>query len=154
MPDQSSPTTGQEAADGDERTLYVVVESSDEYYQRSRRAVEAAESDGYSGVPETPPSVSFPDIDSALSMFGDATLELLRVIRTQEPASIRETARLVDRDKKNVHKRLRELETLDVIEFVDEGAAKRPVVTFDHIVFDVAVSLTPEEDAGNESALA
>jgi len=67
-------------------------------------------------------------------------LELLRAIREHEPGSMRAAAELVDRDFKDVHRNLSELEALHVIEFEQDGRAKRPVVRFDEI--DVEVSLT------------
>lgn len=82
-------------------------------------------------------------------------VRLLRVLNVHEPASIRETARLVERDKKNVHDQLRKLAAYGVVEFVKEGNAKRPVVAYDEIVFDFAVSLDPsEEDSTDESVVA
>lgn len=47
--------------------------------------------------------------------FTEQTLGLLRVITDAEPESIRETARLVERDVKNVHEELARLETMGVI---------------------------------------
>jgi Predicted transcriptional regulator len=61
---------------------------------------------------------------------------------------MRAAAELVDRDFKEVHRNLTELERLNVIEFEESGRAKRPVVRFDEI--DVEVSLTaPETDTAS-----
>ena len=43
-------------------------------------------------------------------------------------ASIREFADTVDRDYREVHRNLSELEALGVIEFTDEGSRKRPIL--------------------------
>lgn len=67
-------------------------------------------------------------------------LELLRVIRDAEPESMREASELVDRDFRDVHRNLEELEALNVISFESEGRAKRPIARFDEI--DIQVSLT------------
>ena len=113
------------------------------------------ESDERSEESDTPhPTISFPDVDAATAVFTDSTLALLRTLNVHEPASIREAARLVDRDKKNVYDQLRKLAAYGVIEFVEEGNAKRPVVTYDEIVFDFAVSLDSEEDRTDEPAAA
>lgn len=114
------------------------------------------ESDERSNETETAhPTISFPDVDAAAAVFTDSTLALLQALNVHEPASIRETARLVERDKKNVHDQLRKLAAYGVVEFVEEGNAKRPVVTYDKIVFDFAVSLLPsEEDSTDEPAVA
>jgi predicted transcriptional regulator len=67
----------------------------------------------------------------------------MRAILEYEPESMRAAAELVDRDIKDVHRNLNELEALNVIEFEQAGRAKRPVVRFDEI--DVEVSLRPNE---------
>jgi predicted transcriptional regulator len=124
----------------------------DEWAQTLRVTVE---SDGESDESATDhPTVSFPDVDTATAVFTDSTLTLLRVLNVHEPASIREAARLVDRDKKNVYDQLRKLAAYGVVEFVEEGNAKRPVVAYNEIVFDFAVSLDSEEDRADEPAAA
>lgn len=77
-------------------------------------------------------------------LLSPANLDLLRAVRRHEPASMRAAAELVDRDLKEVHRNLTELEALNVITFEREGRAKRPVVRFDGI--NIEVSLTEEED--------
>ena len=57
-----------------------------------------------------------------------SNLELVETIATEQPSSIRATATTVDRDYKDVHRNLNELESLGVIEFVTEGASKRPIL--------------------------
>lgn len=74
-------------------------------------------------------------------------LELLSAIREYEPGSMREAADLVDRDIKDVHRNLEELESLNVVSFEQEGRAKRPVVRFNEL--DIEVSLT---DVGQSAA--
>lgn len=72
-------------------------------------------------------------------LLSPANLQLLRAIREHEPESMREAADVVDRDFKEVHRNLTELEALNVVEFETDGRAKRPIVRFDEI--DVEVSL-------------
>lgn len=64
-------------------------------------------------------------------------LELLRTIVRHEPASIRETARLVDRDVRQVYDNLDELEELNLIRFEQEGRSKKPTVWYDEIEVDL-----------------
>lgn len=71
-------------------------------------------------------------------LLSPVTLELLRAIREHDPGSMRAAADLVDRDFKEVHRNLSELEALNVVEFKQEGRSKRPVVRFDE--FDIEVS--------------
>ena len=74
------------------------------------------------------------------------SLELLRAIVQHEPDSIRETARLVDRDVSQVHRNLTELEELHLVELVEEGHAKRPAVWYDAIDIDLPLG-DPVEDS-------
>lgn len=79
-------------------------------------------------------------------------LELLRTISAQEPSSIRETATFVDRDVKEVHRNLSELETLNLIEFEQEGRSKRPIVPYDEMELDI--DLSGDHDSGRNHAVA
>ncbi len=83
------------------------------------------------------------DEDELQRLLRPTNLDLLRTVREHEPDSMRATAELVDRDIKEVHRNLSELEALNVVEFERNGRSKRPVVRFDEI--DVEVSLTSGE---------
>jgi predicted transcriptional regulator len=72
-------------------------------------------------------------------LLSPTNLELLRAIREHEPESMRAAADLVERDFKDVHRNLTEIETLNVIEFEQSGRSKRPIVRFDEI--DVEITL-------------
>lgn len=74
------------------------------------------------------------------------SLELLRAIVQHEPGSIRETARLVDRDVSQVHRNLTELEDLHLVDLVEDGHAKRPVVWYDAIDIDLPL-VSPAVDS-------
>ncbi|AFO57804.1 MULTISPECIES: hypothetical protein [unclassified Natrinema] len=67
-------------------------------------------------------------------MLNERTFTLLRVIRADEPDSIRETARLVGRDVKNVHEEVTTLEALGIIRFDEDGQSKRPVFPYDDLI--------------------
>jgi predicted transcriptional regulator len=77
-------------------------------------------------------------------------LELLRAIVQHEPESIRETARLVGRDVKQVHRNLTELAELHLIDLVDDGRSKRPEVWYDAIDIDLPL-LSPAIETGDRS---
>lgn len=79
-------------------------------------------------------------------------LELLRTISEENPSSIRETADLVDRDVKDVHGNLSKLETLNLIEFEQEGRAKRPIVPFDEMRLDI--DLSGDHESGRNHVVA
>lgn len=101
-----------------------------------------------------PPTIVFPDTTTAFSVFNDSTFGLLQAIRAEEPASISAAARLVERDKSNVHAQLRRMAAYGVVEFVESGTAKRPIVKYDRITFDVSVPLVgdTEDEVGSEAA--
>ena len=124
----------------------------DEWARTLRVTVESDEQSDEDGTEH--PTLSFPNVDTATAVFTDSTLALLRALNVHEPASIREAARLVARDKKNVHDQLRKLAAHGIVEFAEEGNAKRPIVAYDEIVFDFAVSLDSEEDRTDEPAAA
>lgn len=77
------------------------------------------------------------DINRLLS---PKNLELLRTIAREEPGSIRETARLVDRDVRQVHDDLTELERMNLLRFETDGRAKQPIVWYDDIDIEVPIA--------------
>jgi predicted transcriptional regulator len=111
--------------------LLITVDDDPDPYERGLEAVQRLE-DGKSI--DKPATVRFPDEATLAEVFNERTYRLLRVIRDESPASIRETARLVGRDKKNVHEELTTLEALGVIRLKSDGQAKRPVFPFDELV--------------------
>ena len=80
---------------------------------------------------------------------GDESGTLLRTIAREEPAGIRETARLVDRDVRQVHRNLNELESLGLIDLKERGLAKRPTVWYDTIEVDLPLF---GPDSGSDAA--
>jgi predicted transcriptional regulator len=83
---------------------------------------------------DEPATVRFPNESRLTEVFNERTYTLIRVIRDETPESIRETARFVGRDVKNVHEELTTLEALGVIRFEEAGRAKRPVFPYDELV--------------------
>ena len=76
-------------------------------------------------------------------LLSPTNLELLRAIREHEPESMRAASDLVDRDFKEVHRNLTELEALHVIELEQSGRSKRPIVRFDEI--DAEITLDTDD---------
>jgi predicted transcriptional regulator len=60
---------------------------------------------------------------------------------------MRAVAELVDRDFKEVHRNLTELEALKVIDLNEDGRSKRPVVRFDEIDLTLSLDSTDEEQS-------
>lgn len=114
--------------------LHVTIESDEAFDRAVRSSIEDLEADD--GVDE-PDTISFPDERILADTFNATTLELLRSIVEHSPGSIRETARIVERDGKNVHQDLTKLEIMGVITFDEEGQSKRPVFPYDELVISV-----------------
>jgi predicted transcriptional regulator len=111
--------------------LLVTVDSETNPYEEGLEAIQQLTAGGSIDQPAT---VRFPNESQLTEVFNERTYTLLRVIRDDEPASIRETARLVGRDKKNVHQELTTLEALGVIRFEEAGRAKKPVFPYDELI--------------------
>lgn len=74
-------------------------------------------------------------------------LDLIKAIYRDEPASINETARVVDRKVKDVHEELSRLAQLGIIFFKEDGQRKRPVVWFDELLITLPFDPTAEDTA-------
>ena len=73
-------------------------------------------------------------------VFRPTNLRLLEAITTHEPESLRELARIVDRNPSDVLDNINELETYGLVELVEEGRSKRPVVWYDEINVDMPLT--------------
>lgn len=113
-------------------TLIVTVESISTVQQRTRNAFDQALAEDVSAE-EAPQRLSFETTDQLAQVFTPRAIDLLQAIAEGEPVSIREAARLVDRDIKQVSENLERLEEYGIVEFVDKGRAKQPIVHYDEI---------------------
>ncbi|UHQ98323.1 transcriptional regulator (plasmid) [Natrinema zhouii] len=127
-----------------ERTMHIRFQSGDEQgVLETLRALDRGER------PEPHLEVVFHDPDDLHRVVRPKNLELLRSIVQHEPESIRETARLVERDVRQVHTNLEELEELHLLEFEQAGRSKKPTVWYDSIELDLSLT-----DADSEAARA
>lgn len=117
-----------------ESTLVVTVSSSGEFHDDVRSAIQALE--GGESVDSTP-TISVGSYDELMETLTPRVLDLIEAIRREKPGSINETARVVDRDVKNVHEELSRLAQLGIIYFEEEAQSKRPVVWFDELVIEL-----------------
>lgn len=127
-------------------TLIVTVESISDVQQRTADAFEQAVADDTTGT-DAPHRLSFETTDQLARVFTPRAIDLLQVIAQEEPASIRETARLVDRDIKQVSENLERLEAYNVVDFVNTGRAKQPVVDYDEIDIRLPLRGAADTDA-------
>ncbi len=125
-------TNGTDATGREDRTLHVRFRESDE--ERIEETLAALDR----GETTTPfYEVVFHDPEDVHRVTRPQNLTLLRAIVQHEPGSIRETARIVGRGVRSVHRNLSELEELHLIELVDDGQARRPRVWYDAIDIDL-----------------
>jgi len=130
-----------------ESTLVVTVTPSSEFHDDVTDSIAALEQ---GDAMDSTPTLSFTSYDDLMDTLTPRVLGLIEAIRQEEPASINETARVVDRDVKNVHEELSRLAQLGIIFFEEEGQSKRPVVWFDELV----INLPFDPEAGDTAAAA
>ncbi|MFC6941202.1 hypothetical protein ACFQE8_14705 [Salinirubellus sp. GCM10025818] len=128
-------------------TLVVTVKSSDEFHGDVTDGITSLEQ---GDTVDATPTLSFTSYDDLMETLTPRVLELIEAIRRDEPSSINEAARVVDRDVKNVHEELSRLAQLGIIFFEEDGQSKRPVVWFDELV----INLPFDPDAGDTAAAA
>jgi predicted transcriptional regulator len=89
----------------------------------------------------------FSDIDQLMR---ERNLKLIEAVVEHEPDSIQAAAEAVDRDYREVHRNLQELESLGVIEFEADGQRKRPQLRggAQTIDFSIQFPLQPMADTG------
>jgi len=125
-------TTGTDRASESERVLHIRFGRSDsDRIEETLHAIDAGEqSEPYF-------ECTFHDPDQLHRVTRPKNLELLRTIAREEPSGIRETARSVGRDVRQVHRNLTELEELGLVDFEADGQSKRPTVWYDTIEVDL-----------------
>jgi predicted transcriptional regulator len=123
--------------------LLITVKKDGELYTSGREAIQRLK--GGETI-DQPTTITFPNEKRLAETFNERTYTLLNAIRKHGPESIRETARLVERDKKNVYEELKTLETLGVIRFEEDGQSKRPVFPYDDLV------IRPFDDGRKDAA--
>jgi len=142
----STGESGQRRVSLDVNTNYrVVVKKSG--YQRESRVLSTGESDSsVTFAINRTPTLSIEDLETFGRVFRSTNLELLEAIVEHEPESIRELARLVDRNPPEVLDNVNELADYGLIELEENGSAKRPVVWYDEI--DADLPLTTKSGQG------
>jgi len=130
-----------------ESTLVVTVTSSREFHDDVTDGIEALERED---AADSTPTLSFASYDDLMGTLTPRVLDLIEAVRREEPSSINETARVVDRDVKNVHEELTRLAQLGIVFFEEDGQSKRPVVWFDELV----INLPFDPEAGDTATAA
>ena len=118
-------------------TLKVTVGERDRLDQRTRERIKAAQEGAE--LADAQPVLNFGSYAELSRLLSPTNLELLEVIAEHDPESIRETATLVDRDYKQVHQNLAELDDIGVLDFESGGTgqAKKPILAYDGLEIDL-----------------
>jgi predicted transcriptional regulator len=134
-------------------TLHITVGERDDLREETLQFVRDAESNA---DPDDRAVIQFGTYDDLVDNLTPRRLELVRAIARERPESMREAARLVDRDVSDVHGDLKRLEVLGIIELEEggPGGALQPVVPYDSIEMHVDYPLFETGDTDGASASA
>lgn len=126
--------------------LLVTVRPAEKSFENGFESIDALQRGN--GVDE-PDTIAFTSADDLFETLTSRTVRLLETIANASPESIRETARLVDRDVKNVHREITALERLGIIKLERVGRRKRPTFPYEeHLIsypFDRRETLEEKE---------
>lgn len=110
--------------------LTITFGQADEHQAAARERLERAEAGVRGEVIEQDARfiLNFEDFADVERLMRTSNLALLEAIVDERPESIRQTAEIVGRDYREVHRNLEELEALGVIEFKQDGSSKKPIL--------------------------
>ncbi|AXG08302.1 transcriptional regulator (plasmid) [Haloplanus rubicundus] len=134
-------------------TLHITVGDREQVREDALQFVQAAETDTLDDQDGTA-TLQFGTYDDLVDSLTPLRLELIQAIAEHAPESMREAARLVDRDVSDVHSDLKHLETLGILELKEggPGGAMQPVVPFDRIEMHIDYPLINDID-GDEASV-
>ena len=134
-------------------TLHITVGDREQVREDALQFVQAAETDTLDDQ-DGAATLQFGTYDDLVDSLTPLRLELIQAIAEHAPESMREAARLVDRDVSDVHSDLKHLETLGVLELKEGGpsGAMQPIVPFDRIEMHIDYPLINDID-GDEASV-
>jgi predicted transcriptional regulator len=136
-------------------TLHITVGDREQLREDALQFVQAAETDTLDDQDGTA-TLQFGTYDDLVDSLTPLRLELIQAIAEHAPESMREAARLVDRDVSDVHSDLKHLETLGILELKEggPGGAMQPIVPFDRIEMHIDYPLINDIDGDEPSVSA
>jgi predicted transcriptional regulator len=134
-------------------TLHITVGDREQLREEALQFVQDAEVDDRSDR-DNETVIQFGSYNDLVDSLTPLRLELIQAIADGNPQSMREAARLVERDVSEVHSDLKHLETLGIIQLEDGGpsGAMQPVVPFDRIEMHIDYPLVDDIDTTPASA--
>jgi predicted transcriptional regulator len=136
-------------------TLHITVGDREQLRQDALQFVQDTEADELDAQAGTA-TLQFGTYDDFVDSLTPLRLELVQAIANEEPKSMREAARLVDRDVSDVHSDLKQLEVLGILTLEEGGpsGAIQPIVPFDRIEVHIDYPLIDGGDADGASVSA
>lgn len=133
-------------------TLKITFKQRDDHRVAAQKRLERAEAGETGDAIEQDARfiLNFEEYSDIDQLMRERNLKLIKAIVEHEPDSIQAAAAAVDRDYREVHRNLQELESLGVIEFEDDGQRKRPQLRggAENIDFSIQFPLQPTADTG------
>ncbi|QUO49117.1 MULTISPECIES: transcriptional regulator [Halorubrum] len=133
-------------------TLHITVGDREQLRENALQFVQDVEDDDQDGKA----TLQFGTYDDFVDSLTPLRLNLIRAIAEETPESMREAARLVERDVSDVHSDLKQLEVLGILTLEEggPGGAIQPVVPFDRIEVHIDYPLIDDGDADSAPASA
>ena len=136
FPDHEEHTAPEER--NQKRVLRVTIQDSMDAFADERENITNA----LRGEPPDGPRrrLNFNSPEQFQEVFNATTLSLIRTIQHEQPESIRELTRILERNVSPVHSDLTKLENYGLVVFEQgDNRVKQPVVPYDRIRIDVAL---------------
>ena len=127
-------------------TLRITARSSEAHKQD---AIERAER--WEAGEEVPRVINFQNPSDLRALLTDRRIELLQSVMSETAGSIRQLADRVGRDVKSVHDDLQVLADYDIVQFEQDGRAKRPFVPYEQI--EISLEICPPEPSDDTAAV-
>jgi len=131
-------------------TLHITVGDREQLRQDTLQFVQDSDADDLDSQ-DGKATLQFGTYDDFVDSLTPLRLELIRAIAEETPESMREAARLVDRDVSDVHSEVLGILTLEA---GGPSGAIQPVVPFDRIEVHIDYPLIDRDDADSASASA
>ena len=130
-------------------TLKITFKQHDKHRNAARERLERAEAGERGDAIEQDVRfiLNFETYDDVARLMRTSNLELIEAIVEHQSDSIRAAAAAVDRDYREVHRNLNELEDLGVIEFEAAGQGKKPVLRAGAETIDFSIQF-PSRESG------
>jgi predicted transcriptional regulator len=133
-------------------TLKITFKQRDEHRTAAQERLQRAEAGETGAAIEQDERfiLNFEEYSDIDQLMRERNLKLIEAVVEHEPDGIQAAAEAVDRDYREVHRNLQELESLGVIEFAVDGQRKRPQLRggAQHIDFSIQFPLQPTADTG------